>query len=385
MEFEYKNKLIQLNDFTRDYKVINKENRHLLKQSINTIEINDINSYIEYAKKINSFNNVYYNITKRCNLKCSYCYSEHNESYVSLDQNKIILNKLGELNTKTITLIGGEPFCHPYFYDLLESIKKKESISEICIVTNGTLIDNKRIEAFKDKRIFMQISLDGINEETNALTRGIGTFEKVANNFAILKENKIKFKIMKVITRENIDFSQEFYSYYKKHGIETGFFMVKQVPENLKPTNEQIVSLLDYIYINEDKNIDRVFDIVKFADNMMFDKNGFPITHCGAGINALSVNPNGDTFPCVKKSQHDDLITNIFNEEAIEKIKINRLHILEKELVMQKEFCNNCTIKFFCGGGCRAEESNKIPCEYNCTYFKLALEYFCKKVCEGIV
>lgn len=383
MNFEYKNRMMQLDDFNRRYKIISMENNQVLEESPEKHWFRDMDCYMEYVLDINYFSNVYYNITKRCNLKCIYCYSEHSSEYITLEQNENILNKLEKMNVHSITLIGGEPFCHPDFYTLLERVKSRKWIEEICIVTNGTLIEKTKLDCFQDKRIYLQISVDGIDEESNALTRGTGVYKKVFENLQILKNCGIPFKVMKVITRENVDNSKLYYEYYKKMGMEAGFFMVKKVPEDCKPTNKQMEALLNYIYLAEDKNINSVFDIVKFADNMMFNKSGFPITHCGAGITAISINPNGEVFPCVKKIDKERLITNIFYDNAIKDIQEKRLHIIKNELAVNKKYCKNCDMRNFCGGGCRAEEKKGNPCDYNCNYFKLAIKFYCEKMCEG--
>ena len=155
--------------------------------------------------------------------------------------------------------------------------------------------------------------------------------------------------------------------------------MVKQVDELMKPSIKQIRELLEYIYTKE-KEIHKVFDIVKFADNMMFDNTGFPIMHCGAGINAISILPNGDVFPCVKCEKIEYKICNIFNDGAISEIYNNARQILKNELVEYKDSCRECEIKYLCGGGCRAEEINGHICEYNCNYFKLAKDIFMEKI-----
>jgi len=56
--------------------------------------------------------------------------------------------------------------------------------------------------------------------------------------------------------------------------------------------------------------------------------------------------------------------------------------ILENDLVKDKVDCNTCSIKYFYGGGCRAEENNSLICKYNCKYFKFAVDYFGRKTFE---
>lgn len=385
MEFITSDVTIVVNDFTREIKKIIDSNNNVIdiNNESNAIHLQNLDMYKAYLNKINYFSNVYYNITKRCNLKCIYCYFEHNPSFVSIDDNEVILDNLEKLNVRSITLIGGEPFCHPYFTKILTSIFSRDFVNEVCIVTNGTLINSDNITYLKDPRVYLQISLDGIDEKTNSLTRGANVFDKVMSNITLLQKENIRFKVMKVITRQNIDNSVDYYDFYKGHGIDCGFFMVKKVPDCDKPQMKQIVQLLNAIY-DRTKDVYEVFDVVKFADNMMFSNTGFPIMHCGAGINALSINPDGNVYPCVKRSEHDDLITNILCDCSVDDILQNKERIYKEELVYNKAQCNTCKIKYFCGGGCRAEENKNSICRYNCDYFMLAFNFYMEHLKDRI-
>ena len=144
----------------------------------------------------------------------------------------------------------------------------------------------------------------------------------------------------------------------------------------MKPTIDQLRQLLDFLQSHYNIDVTEAFEIVKFADNMMFGNEGFPVTHCGAGITSLSIHPDGNVYPCVKRYGETDLITNIFNTEAVYDILIHRKELIKKDLVDNNKSCQKCELKYFCGGGCRAEATNHLPCKYNCSYYKIALEYY---------
>ncbi len=370
-------------DFTRHYKIIN-QNDDIVFSSCSEFQLPNIHKYYEYVSTIDSLSVVYYNLTKRCNFNCTYCYSVHDNSTVSMENHHVILGKLKELNTKAITLIGGEPFCHPNFHSILESCIACNFFDEICVVTNGSLIDDSMMHLYCNSRVVIQVSIDGIDECTNSKTRGKNHFDVVYNNIKKLVQNGANVVVMKVLTRDNIGDSKEFYSFYKKQNINVGFFMVKQVADTDKPNIQQLKDLLDFIYDAESNDLIKTFQIVNFADNMMFHSLGFPIMHCGAGINALSIMPNGDIYPCVKKEKQGNLITNIFNDTAIDAIKANRQYMINNDLVYKKDTCSECDIAYYCGGGCRAEENaSKQICVYNCEYFHFAKDYFLEKTLKN--
>lgn len=369
-------------DFTRNYKVIN-DNEDIVFLSNSEISLPNLHMYYDYARKIDHLSVVYYNLTKRCNFNCTYCYSIHDNLTVSMEDNQVILRKLKELNTRAITLIGGEPFCHPDFHNILESCIECNLFDEIRVVTNGSLIDDSKMHLYCNNRVVFQVSIDGIDEYTNSKTRGKNHFKIVYDNIMKLVQNNVKVVVMKVLTRDNIADSKEFYSFYKKRNINVGFFMVKQVADSCKPDMHQLKELLDFVYSAENRDLIRTFQIVNFADNMMFHNVGFPIMHCGAGINSLSIMPNGDVYPCVKKEKNGKCITNLLTDTAIEDIRANRKIIIDNDLVDKKDICSECDIAYYCGGGCRAEESEcKKICLCNCDYFHFAKKYFLEKTLE---
>ena len=165
---------IIMDSFTRDCFIINKDNsiedlnKHIKSQKN---YCSDLNKYLKYVNNIDWINTAYYNITYKCNLNCTYCYSNKDKECVSLKTNKKILQELINLNCKSLVLIGGEPFCHRNFYKILkESLKLR--FKEITIVTNGTILSEQLLKILSNERISLQISLDGYSEETNAPTRG---------------------------------------------------------------------------------------------------------------------------------------------------------------------------------------------------------------------
>lgn len=371
-------KIVLVDEFTRNYVSCSDVSRGKEKLDSQPRIFNNYNSYNAYINQIDTLSTVYYNVTYSCNLHCPYCYAPKNKNYISLENNRLFLNKLVKLNTQNIVLIGGEPMMHPYLDKLIDDIYKA-GIHSISIITNGTILKKEVLEKIIEYKIDIQVSVDGHTEELNSPTRGKGSLKKVLSNLKILQDNSVNYAVMQVLTKETIKFSKEFSDYFSNMGIAHGFFLVKQATDKERPTLKSIVNLYDFL-LKKYGEVQKVFDCAKSSDQMQFDKTGFPITHCGAGITMLSIDPLGNVYPCVKLHHSSFLITNLLKENSGDEILMNRKRVITEELVDNLDKCQSCNIKYICGVACRAEEYYQSIHRENkysqCDLQKTNLEYF---------
>lgn len=85
------------------------------------------------------------NLTDHCNLKCANCDHASNllpEHFISVEQVLQDLDNMADiLHAGEIKLLGGEPLLHPNIIEIAKIVKESMIADEICIFTNGTLID----------------------------------------------------------------------------------------------------------------------------------------------------------------------------------------------------------------------------------------------------
>lgn len=123
---------------------------------------------------------VAWNITNRCNYKCSHCYANSSTNQekdeLTLEEIKEIVNDLAEYKVPVILLSGGEPLFRKDIFPIIEYIRLKGI--RVSLSTNGSLIDEKRAVYLKNLGVsYVGISLDG-RKETNDEFRGIdGAYE----------------------------------------------------------------------------------------------------------------------------------------------------------------------------------------------------------------
>ncbi|OOM82029.1 antilisterial bacteriocin subtilosin biosynthesis protein AlbA [Clostridium puniceum] len=109
-----------------------------------------------------NMNEISINITRRCNLHCSYCYvydlinKKNNNMELDLSLEKIKgLVKLSSIDG--VYLTGGEPFMHPDIREIINFFANAGK--KINIATNGFLIDSEMAEFLQHKNVSLLISI----------------------------------------------------------------------------------------------------------------------------------------------------------------------------------------------------------------------------------
>lgn len=86
-----------------------------------------------------------------------------------------------------ITLSGGEPLLRKDFKELLVYLRSNYN-GHIGVSTNGTLITNSNADLLVKYADQIDISIDGVDEETCSIVRGKGVFENVIRNIKVLQD-----------------------------------------------------------------------------------------------------------------------------------------------------------------------------------------------------
>ena len=103
------------------------------------------------------------------------------KDFISLDVIKNALSDTKNENIECIYLTGAEPMTHPDFNTILRSCLKR---SNVCIFTNGTFINEKkvrflkRVEEESSFEIIFKLSIDHYNEIKNDDIRGRGSYRQ---------------------------------------------------------------------------------------------------------------------------------------------------------------------------------------------------------------
>jgi radical S-adenosyl methionine domain-containing protein 2 len=152
---------------------------------------------------------VNFHITKKCNMKCKYCFAEFKQvnSKINIVEQKSIIKLLFDAGFRKINFVGGEPLLESYLIELI--IYAKNVGFFVSIVTNGSLISESFIEYTKQHLDIIGLSVDSlvssvnkkIGRVTNRLLPDENYYLKLCDT---IKSREIQLKINTVVSRFNL-------------------------------------------------------------------------------------------------------------------------------------------------------------------------------------
>ncbi len=371
-----------------------------LKKSINSIIKLLIKDELITLSKVKKYNPVRYRkcdseyplrrasieLTNRCNLECKHCYNS-SSAFCNNELNKkhilSFVDELDKMGVFEIVLTGGEPLIREDFIEIADYIHNKGM--EIVILTNGLLLDDRKISFLKKIRPKeVAVSLDSLNEDKYREIRGISN-KHVIENILLLKSEGIKVRLNLVIFQNiNDDYGSiyKIFKFLKKNGfshtnIKIDEFVIAGRGESAlryKITNQK----------NIIKNIRRAckkifhreyFFNPYYTDSSLMSQKDEIRSFCGLGENMLFLNCKGEIVPCPMLNEDDFVVGSIFEnpvrkiweKSALFKYFRNKQHIIGTK-------CERCSKLGICAGGCKAKmmkttgKFNK-PNTWACDYF----------------
>ena len=342
-------------------------------------------------------------VSHDCNLRCKYCFASQGDfggekEIMNFEVGKAAIDYLiansGNRRNLEIDFFGGEPLMNfDVVKQLVEYGRKVEKTRgkniRFTITTNGVLLDDEKIKYINENMHNVVLSLDGrkeVNDNMRPTANNKGSYDIIAPKFKKLVSERPKDKyyyIRGTFTRDNLDFSEDVL-----HFANEGFKLTSVEP---------VVGEEENPYALREEDLPKVFEeyeklAVQYADmklkgegftffHFMIDLNQGPcvikrITGCGAGNEYLAITPSGDIYPCHQFVGKDGYVLgNVY--DGLQNTEIPK--DFRNTHVFSKPTCAECWAKFFCSGGCHANNITlggdlETPYEFGCRLQKKRIE-----------
>ena len=334
-------------------------------------------------KDKNSYNpsQVVWEITLKCNLKCSHCGSSAGKARPNELTTKEALqlcNGLSEIGFRGIGLMGGELFLRKDWGIISKRIK--DLGMALSIISNGFFNPKNIIPKLTRLEVdcFM-IGFDGATAKTHDSIRGVsGSFEKAVQNLRAAKKAGLVTGAITTVHKLNYHELPKIRDFIVDEKIDWQVQMATPIgrfQKTLSLSEEEYYTLGLFILRTQQEYFSKDFTIVG-AHNFGFHSSCFPDLSlypkwdgCVAGKKVLGIQSNGDVKGCLALS--DDFIEDDIRNRSIMDIwnDPNSFPYTRKFNIENiGENCKNCKYNVSCKGGCTTRSSTMTSIPHNDPY-----------------
>ena len=334
-------------------------------------------------------------VSHDCNLRCKYCFAGQGlyggqaqimPFEVAKAAIDFLIDKSVGRHNLELDFFGGEPLLN---WDVVKktvayarSLEKEHHKNfRFTMTTNGVLLNPEINEYLNREMHNVVLSLDGRREINDAMrpnAGGKGSYDTIVpqyQEFVKMRGDK-DYYVRGTFTRNNLDFTEDVL-----HMVELGFDQVSVEPVVSDPALSFSIQEEDLPRVFEEydrlaleilrrKKEGRGFNFFHF----MLDLDQGPcaikrLRGCGCGNEYAAVDPEGGVFPCHQfVGQPEWRMGHVLTGEY----DLQRKASFARATVYSKDKCRDCWAKFYCSGGCNANNqqyegdilhSHSLSCE----------------------
>lgn len=332
-------------------------------------------------KRIGEIKALCLHICHDCNLRCKYCFADEgtyhtvSRAHMSPEVGKkaidFLIDNSGKRTNLEVDFFGGEPLMN---LDTVKQIvayaRSREQESgkrfSFTMTTNCVLLNDETIAWLNREMHNVVLSIDGRACVHNAVRKAVNG----KDCYDLILRNAQKFRSVRgdrsyyvrgTFTARNLDFAEDVIAL-----ADAGFDQISMEPvvtdiDSLAIKEEHLPLILSeyerlaQIYLDRRKN-GKWFNFFHF----MIDLEGGPcvvkrLTGCGSGCEYLAVTPNGDLYPCHQFAENRDYYMGSVYE-GVTNWDVSRK--FARNIVTNKPQCADCPAKYYCSGGCAANNLN---------------------------
>lgn len=350
-------------------------------------------------------------LTEKCNLACGYCLAGASQRlpHMSEEVARRTVDRAFAIDHEdgiTFEFSGGEPFLrYPVMRRLVDYIhehtERRGRSAYVALQTNGTLLDEERVQWMSEHQIIVGLSLDGnpaSHNRSRPQVNGGESFSKVMRGIDLMQRAGIGFGVLLVLNRSNIEEVDSMIDFLVDNGIEN----IKLNPVAFLGTARES---WDDVGITQ---AEAITYFQGFAQRLVergcriFEANLFDMLrhlvskqrhsrcirgHCGAGDTFNAVAADGSIYPCGRATQSPALrLGNVFDgTDALNAPAATSavIRLIRERRPAGLDDCPTCLYRELCQAGCSAQAferygtvRHKTPeCLFNKTMYPFLMRW----------
>ncbi|HZN09287.1 MAG TPA: radical SAM protein [Pyrinomonadaceae bacterium] len=320
---------------------------------------------------------MYIHLTSKCNLKCPYCYNqEHRDNLIqegrtpgeagistegSTEDLLRVVDEAAELGFREIKLTGGEALLNRDALHIAE--RAKSHGLKINLLTNGLLVTEEMAEKIAKVVDSVSVSLDSDKPEEHDAVRGKGTHAKVVEAIHRLQKAGVKrVHLNSVVTPVNLNSVGSWLDYatneLKANEVTyAGSAIDVDDPTGRWGASEYVLTEEQYRHVYEQsKKFYQIQGLRKGSKPQVVPRSSLRRRQCGVGNGIVSIDPNGDLYPCQTLHLPEFRCGNVFKTSLRQVLDTSgMLKKMKRAAVDNLPECKTCPVRYICAGGCRSE------------------------------
>lgn len=333
-----------------------------------------------------------------CNLRCKYCFYADEMSkreipffgVMSAETLEHVIRSAFDYASGPVTLSfqGGEPTLAGLDYfqrvvSLTDRYNTQKLPVSFALQTNGIVLDGQWAAFLSRHHFLVGLSLDGLPElhdRNRVFPDGSGSFDMVLEKVELLRQHKVEFNILTVVTRQTAGSIGHIYRYFQAKDLPYQQYIPCLDPlkeargsHDYSLTPKRYEHFLKTLFDNWYRDISNgVFVYNRYFENLVGMLLGRPPESCGMLGHCSQQNvveADGSVYPCdfyvLDQYRLGNLCTDSF--EDIQRSRQELGFIQASQQVDEK--CRRCPWYSLCRGGCRRDREQPDG--------TLGLNYFC--------
>lgn len=255
-------------------------------------------------------------VTNRCNVQCESCYvSRSPPKDIPLPLVRSLMRELGHAKVFQIALGGGEPLLHPHIQEIASLAVKNNIVPNL--TTNGFLLTPDLAREFKHTLGKLQFSLNEVLDPDAIVEAHKDRWAGFNHGSAVAHDERLPFGVNLLVTRANIPFLSKIIERVTQQGSKgvtflqpkpslssdwfKRNFLTQKDLTNLRGVLQGLKNQFPKLEFNIDCSLVELMSSI--PPHQLMSRGIFG---CTAGRRFLTIDQDGNVFPCsfLKEKEH---------------------------------------------------------------------------------